>query len=72
MLIVLAVTSRIVKATAMPIELRIRARSPAISRKLAVNCASVSVLVCVSLFSNVASTALATAAAWLGLFNWRL
>ena len=52
MLIVLAVTSRIVKVTARPMPLSSSARFPASEMKLARKAASVSVLVWASLFSN--------------------
>ena len=66
MLMVFAVTSRMVNATARPIPFSSSARFPAIATKPARNACSVSVLVGVSLFSNSASIALLIAPACLG------
>ena len=52
MLIVFAVTSRMVKATARPTKLSRKTRLPACAMKLARNACSVSVFVSASLFSN--------------------
>jgi hypothetical protein len=66
MLIVFAVTSRIVNATATPIPFKSSARLPIMARKPARNAASVSVLVWRSLFSKVSSIARPTDAAAFG------
>ena len=66
MLIVFAVTSRIVKLTARAMLLSRKARLPAIAMKPAAKACSVSVSVCASVFSNWASMALLTAPAWFG------
>ena len=62
MLIVLAVTSRIVNVTARPMPLSSSERLPTSAMKPATNAPSVSVFVCASRFSNSASIALLTSA----------
>ena len=69
MLMVLAVTRRMVKITASPMLLNRRARFPIMAMKSARKAASVSVLVSASLLSKTASMALPTAAAWLGSWS---
>ena len=66
MLIVFAVTRRIVKITARPMLLRSRARFPIMARKSARKAASVSLLVSASLFSKIPSMARATVAPCFG------
>jgi hypothetical protein len=66
MLMVLAVTRRMVKITARPMPFRSRARFPESDTKLARKAASVSVLVRLSLFLKRASMSLLTAPARLG------
>ena len=63
---VLAVTSKMVNATARPMPFSSSAKFPAMAIKLARNACSVSVLVWVSLFSNSASMALLMRPAFLG------
>jgi hypothetical protein len=72
MLIVLAVTSRIAKATAMPTVLSRLVRFPVSLMNSARNAPSVSVFVWTSLFSKLASIARITAAACDGFPIWTL